>query len=326
MVLRIVEESIVEGRERRFEFIQGNQAKFWSVSRRGATLTVASGRIGGQTKTRTKQLADYMAAEQEFDRLIRDKLRRGYVEVQKPSEPEGPMPDRWLSLVPVDGSAPLELKPAATRYMVWRMVEVGIMDRQTPPPDLSRWAERASRRLRLTEIPESSHPQHGDFRQLFLELSAGDRASELGQHGVVGAYKLAQGSDWIVTGKEAAWLADGARTRTPRRHKIAANAQQWLDDWITFHERVSDTGYTVQVRNVAASRPAPRPKPAQSFSAPAPQARDDEEVEDEDLDAEMEDEEDEDEEGFEEVDEDEEDGDDDAEGFEDDDADVPFGR
>jgi predicted DNA-binding WGR domain protein len=324
MVLRIVEESIVEGRERRFEFIQGNQAKFWSVSRRGATLTVASGRIGGQTKSRTKQLADYMAAEQEFDRLIRDKLRRGYVEVHKPSDPEAPMPDRWLSLVPLDGSAPLDLKPAATRYMVWRMVEVGIMDRQAPPPDLSRWAERASRRLRLTEVPEPTHPQHGDFRQLFLELSAADRASELPQHGVVGAYKLAHSSDWIVTGKEASWLADGARTRTPRRHKIAANAQQWLNDWIDFHERVSETGYTVQLRNREVARPIPVPRPKAS---PPPKAReqgDVEEVEEEDLEAEeLEDDEDEDD-GFEE---DEEDDDDDAEeGFEDDDADVPFGR
>lgn len=238
----------MEGRERRFEFIQGNQAKFWSVSRRGASLTVASGRIGGAAKSRTKQLADYMAAEQEFDRLIRDKLRRGYVEVVEASEVEAPMPDRWLVLTPLDGSAPHELKPAATRYMVWRMVEVGMMDRQAEPPDLTRWSERASRRLRLEEPPAPGTEHYNEYQSVYLELSAADRASESAQHGVIGAYKFASGSDWIVTGKEAAWLADAARTRTPRRHKIAATAQQWLDDWEAFHVRVSDVGYTVRLR------------------------------------------------------------------------------
>lgn len=235
---------------RRFEYIQGNQAKFWEVSRRGATLTMASGRIGGTPKTRTKQLMDAMAAEQEFDRLIRDKLRRGYVEVQEASEPEGPMPDRALILRPVDGSAPLELKPAATRYLIWRMVEVEAMDKQAEPPDLERWAHRASRRLRLEEVPEPGDPHHDEFRALYLELSEGDRARETGQHQVVGSYKFTVGEDWIVTGREAGWLADAARNRPPRRHKLTANQEQWLQEWIDFHDQASGTGgYVVEVRD-----------------------------------------------------------------------------
>lgn len=238
----------MEGRVRRFEFVEGNQAKFWEVARRGASLTVASGHIGGAAKSRTKQLADYMAAEQEFDRLIRDKLRRGYVEVQEASEPESPMPDRWLVLVPLDGSASHELKPAATRYLVWRLVEVGVLDKKTAPPDLQRWEERASRRLRLSEPPAPGTEQYAEYQRVFLELSAADRATETGQHAVIGAYKLASGSDWIITAKEAAWLAESAHTRTPRRHKTTASAQQWLDDWQAFNERASTSGYTVRLR------------------------------------------------------------------------------
>jgi predicted DNA-binding WGR domain protein len=238
-----------EGEVRRFEYIHGNQAKFWEVSRHNATLTMASGRIGGGSKTRTKQLSDYMAAEQEFDRLIRDKLRRGYVEVQQATEPEEPMPDRALRLRPLDGSAPLELRSSATRYLVWRMIEVSAMDKQVQPPDLERWAYRASRRLRLEEVPSSSHPQRTEFYRLFLELSEADRAQETGQHQVVGSYKFATGEDWIVTGREAAWLADAARNRPPRRHKLTANQEQWLQDWIEFNERVAGTGgYVVEVR------------------------------------------------------------------------------
>ncbi|MEZ4236392.1 MAG: WGR domain-containing protein [Myxococcota bacterium] len=233
---------------RRFEYIQGNQAKFWEVTRRGATLTMASGRIGGTAKSRTKQLPDYMAAEQEFDRLIRDKLRRGYVEVEEASEPEAPMPDRALRLVPLDGSAPLELKSAATRYLVWRMVEVGAMDKQIEPPDLERWAYRASRRLRLEEVPSEDAPEFDEYRKLYLELSEADRARETGQHQVVGSYKLAVGEDWIVTAREAGWLADATRNRPPRRHKQTTNQDQWLDDWVEFHDRVSGCGYVVEIK------------------------------------------------------------------------------
>jgi len=231
---------------RRFEYIQGNQAKFWEVSRRGASLTVASGRIGGQPKTRTKQLSDFMAAEQEFDRLIRDKLRRGYVDVHEATEADGSIPDRHLRLRPLDGSDPFELRPSAMRYLMWRMIEIGVLDKQLPPPDLARWEQRASRRLRLEEVPGPGDPQYNEFRAQFLELSEVDRAAETGQSGVVGAYKWLLGSHWIVTGRESVWLAEATRNRSLRRHKIGANQEAWLDDWMRFHDRVSETGYVVE--------------------------------------------------------------------------------
>ena len=56
---------------RRFEYIRGNQAKFWEVVRKGAVITTASGKIGKSPKKKTKQHTDYMVAEQEFDRLVR---------------------------------------------------------------------------------------------------------------------------------------------------------------------------------------------------------------------------------------------------------------
>lgn len=227
---------------RRFEYIQGNQAKFWEIARRGATLTVASGRIGGQTKTRTKQLADYMAAEQEFDRLIRDHLRRGYVEVAEASAPEAPSDERRVRLRMVQGDETLELPPAAVRYVSWRMIEIGAMDKQLEAPDLERWAHRASRRLRLEDAPEEGDEGYEAFRAMFLELSEADRAAESGQHGVVAAFKLLSGSDWVVTAREAGWLAEATKNRTPRRHKISTNQQQWLDAWGAFNERAAKQG------------------------------------------------------------------------------------
>jgi predicted DNA-binding WGR domain protein len=228
---------------RRFEYIQGNQAKFWEVARKGAVLTVSSGKIGGTPKTRTKQLDDFMAAEQEFDRLIRDKLRRGYIEVEEASEPEPPMPDRQLHLVARDDeSVELRLKPAATRYIVWRMVEIGVMDKQMDPPDLERWTYRASRRMRLEEVPSPDADAYAEYRSMYLDLSERDRAAHSGEHGVVGAYKLSSGNDWIVTGKEAGILAEASRNRSPKRHKITTNQQRWVDEWIAFNDQAAGNG------------------------------------------------------------------------------------
>jgi len=232
---------------RRFEYIHGNQAKFWQVERKGAVLTVASGKIGKSPKTRTKQLADYMAAEQEFDRLIRDHLRRGYVEVAEATAPEAPMPDRTLVLRTRDDELELELGPRATAYIVWRMVEVEVMDKQEEPPDLQRWAYRASRRLRLEEIPSDDHEKYDAFVDMFMELSEPDRAAE-SKSGQIGAYKLADGSEWIVTAKEASILAEASMARLPKRHKISNAQQGWLDAWTEFNREAADRGgYLVEL-------------------------------------------------------------------------------
>jgi predicted DNA-binding WGR domain protein len=227
---------------RRFEFIAGNQARFWQIARRGAVLTTIAGKIGTDGKERVKEFADYMAAEQEFDRLVRDHLRRGYVEVEEASEPVMPVTDRHLILSRLDGKKSLELKPAATRYLSWRMIEVGVMDRAIPTPDLARWAERAARRLRLAEVPGADAPEWNAFFDAFLELSAGDRAAESGAFGVVGSFKVLEGSHWILTGKECGILAEGSKNRTPRRHKQGALHDQWLGEWTTFLEGAAKHG------------------------------------------------------------------------------------
>lgn len=229
---------------RRFEFIQGNQAKFWEVNRRGETLSIRSGRIGGNPEVKYKTHEDFMAAEREFDRLIRDKIQRGYVEVdpENPSKPEPPMPRRWLELRAMDGDAALDLDPPATDYIVWRMVEVGVMDKQLQPPDTQRWLLRTARRLGLEDIPDEGHPQEDAFWDMYLELSEPDRRRETSQHGVVGAYKLAAWTDWIVTAREANWIAEGASTRSPRRHKPSAAQRQIMEEWIEFNQAAARQG------------------------------------------------------------------------------------
>lgn len=233
---------------RRFEYIRGNQAKFWEVVRKGAVITTASGKIGKASKKKIKQLGDYMAAEQEFDRLIRDHLRRGYLEVEEASEPLDDSVDRHLILRTMEGGEELEMVPAATRYVVWRMVEVEVMERKIPSPDLQRWAYRASRRLRLEEIPDPEHPQFEAFVDMFMDLSEPDRAKEHGDGTVIPGYKLSEGSEWIVTAREAAVLAEASTARKPKRHKISTNQQTYLEEWATFNRlAASKGGYLVEL-------------------------------------------------------------------------------
>jgi len=66
--------------KRRFEFIEGNSAKFWEVSVAGSQVTVTFGRIGTAGQTQTKSLANPAAAQNHADKLIRQKLGKGYIE------------------------------------------------------------------------------------------------------------------------------------------------------------------------------------------------------------------------------------------------------
>ncbi len=66
--------------QRRFEFIAGSSAKFWEVRVEGSQVTVTFGRIGTAGQTQTKSLDDPASAQKHAERLIRQKLGKGYVE------------------------------------------------------------------------------------------------------------------------------------------------------------------------------------------------------------------------------------------------------
>ena len=66
--------------KRRFEFIGGSSAKFYEVEIAGSQVTVTWGRIGTAGQTQTKLLGDAAAAQQHADKLIQQKLGKGYAE------------------------------------------------------------------------------------------------------------------------------------------------------------------------------------------------------------------------------------------------------
>jgi predicted DNA-binding WGR domain protein len=65
---------------RRFEFVGGGSNKFWVVTQTGASISVRFGRIGTAGLEQAKTFADETAARREIERLIAEKLKKGYSE------------------------------------------------------------------------------------------------------------------------------------------------------------------------------------------------------------------------------------------------------
>ncbi len=65
---------------RRFELSDGTSNKFWQVDRSDAEMTVTFGRIGTNGQTQTKGFASAAAAQAEVDKLIKEKVKKGYGE------------------------------------------------------------------------------------------------------------------------------------------------------------------------------------------------------------------------------------------------------
>lgn len=66
--------------KRYFEFVAGGSKKFWELTRKAASVTVRFGRIGTEGQSKTKYFRDADAASIEADALIKEKLRKGYVD------------------------------------------------------------------------------------------------------------------------------------------------------------------------------------------------------------------------------------------------------
>jgi predicted DNA-binding WGR domain protein len=72
---------------REFQFIDGSSRKFWAIELDGESFTVQFGRIGtgGQSKEKAFSTAD--SAKREYEKLILEKTKNGYVEVEASGAP-----------------------------------------------------------------------------------------------------------------------------------------------------------------------------------------------------------------------------------------------
>lgn len=65
---------------RTFEFTDGSSRKFWNIEVTGTYYQVKFGKIGSNGQTQRKTFATATEAQAEMDKLIKEKLKKGYVE------------------------------------------------------------------------------------------------------------------------------------------------------------------------------------------------------------------------------------------------------
>jgi DNA ligase-1 len=75
------EPSMQGGNKRRFEFVEGSSSKFWEICITGSGVQVQFGRIGTAGQSSTKSFTDGETAQNHADKVIREKLAKGYAEV-----------------------------------------------------------------------------------------------------------------------------------------------------------------------------------------------------------------------------------------------------
>jgi predicted DNA-binding WGR domain protein len=66
---------------RRFELVEGTSSKFWEIALEGTGFTVRFGRIGTAGQTQQKDFPTAEKAKTEHDKLVAEKVKKGYSEV-----------------------------------------------------------------------------------------------------------------------------------------------------------------------------------------------------------------------------------------------------
>jgi predicted DNA-binding WGR domain protein len=68
------------GKMRHFEFVEGSSSKFWEISLDGSEYTTKYGRIGAGGQETVKDAGSPEKAKKEYDKLIAEKVKKGYKE------------------------------------------------------------------------------------------------------------------------------------------------------------------------------------------------------------------------------------------------------
>src|SRR5436190_1222239 len=66
---------------RSFQYSDEKSHKFWNIELKGNDVTVTYGRVGSAGQTSTKSFKDAAAAQKEHDKLVKEKVGKGYAEV-----------------------------------------------------------------------------------------------------------------------------------------------------------------------------------------------------------------------------------------------------
>lgn len=81
----------------RYEFSEGSSNKFWQIDLDGTSFTTTYGRIGTDGQTTMKEFASEDKAKKEYDKLIAEKVKKGYELVGDGDDEEAPPPKKAVA-------------------------------------------------------------------------------------------------------------------------------------------------------------------------------------------------------------------------------------
>ena len=98
---------------RSFTFSEGTSNKFWNIDLQGKKFTVTFGKVGTNGQTQVKAFDDDAAAKKEHDKLVAEKLKKGYTETTAAPVP-APAPVAKVAPAPPPAAPAPAPAPAAS--------------------------------------------------------------------------------------------------------------------------------------------------------------------------------------------------------------------
>jgi predicted DNA-binding WGR domain protein len=68
---------------RSLQYTDAKSDKFWTITLEGLSHTVQYGRVGTTGQLQTKEFGSEAEAQKSFQKLLQEKLKKGYVELEK---------------------------------------------------------------------------------------------------------------------------------------------------------------------------------------------------------------------------------------------------
>lgn len=115
----------------RFEFIEGTSSKYWDIDLQGSTFTVRFGRIGTKGQEKTQVFASIAEAKTAYDKLIAEKVKKGYQPVEGEGSDAPPKPPAKVKAAP--DAATLQVEAAVAEnpgdQNTWRVLADAMTER-----------------------------------------------------------------------------------------------------------------------------------------------------------------------------------------------------
>jgi len=156
------------------EFEEGTSSKFWRARLEGKTLYVNYGKIGTNGQTQVKDLGDASAAAAEYDKLVREKRKKGYQDAGAPAPAGAPDDDEdddgddepatapAKPAVKAVAAKPAPARPAAPAAPGHRMV----LDAGNRKVETTLWLDGATVRMESHETYASPEAARKAFERL----------------------------------------------------------------------------------------------------------------------------------------------------------------